>query len=325
MRSFTLRAPRGGAAVETAVLMIVLVPLIMYTLFLEDMAFYKFDQQETVVSTPWDFADLDYREDKVSISTQQALAARASMQTFWDHTSAWNTYSDPNHDAKDTDHHQALTAHQCWFQGQEIACSTSGNVGVMVAGEFNMMNKGGQVICNAQLTMQNYFLPQKLFEWWAKADMTKQKRWTGESGESQIHDNAKNDGTFKYPKGEFSVVTDSWALNSMDDEGLLNPLAHPANAGHKFTKWVAIPYGLRQQYLQKANQFAQSAQSDGFLSNLATVDGTGDMLETPPVAWKKDPDREFGNHYTSGWSDQRHKSTQQTMEDKYMGKPENTW
>lgn len=318
--------PRGGAAVETAVLMIVLVPLIMYTLFLEDLLYYKFDLQETVTSTPWDYADLDHREDNKSIADQRALAQRASMQTFWDHTSAWNTYSDPNHDAKEKDHHQALAAHQCWLAqgGKEIECGTESSVGLLVAGEFIALNNGGKVRCEAILGVQNYFLPQQLFQWWAKAAMTSQKRWVGESGDGAIHDNAQQD-SYLYPKLEFSVVTDPWALNSMDSEGLLNPIAHPANVGHKFTSWVAIPYGLRAQYLTKANDFAQQAQSDGLLGPQAIVDGTGDTLLTPPVAWKSDANREFSNHYASGWSDNRHQQTQQSMQDAYLGQPDSKW
>lgn len=324
--STRFRKPRGGAAVETAVAMIVLVPLIMYTLFLEDLLFYKFDLQETVTSTPWDYADLDYREDKTSIDDQRSTARTAAMQTFWDHTSAWNTYSDPNHDAKDTDHHQALAAHECWLAqgGQEIECSNSSSVGITVAGEFIALNKGGKVSCNAILGVQNYFLPQQLFQWWAKAAMTKQKRWVGESADGAIHDNAKQD-PYLYPKLEFSVLTDSWALNSMDNESLLNPDAHPANLGHKFTKWVAIPYGLRQGQLQKAKDFASQAQNDELLGSMATIDGTGDMLDTPPVAWKADAKREFHDHTTSGWSDSRHSGTQGSMQDKYLGQADSKW
>jgi hypothetical protein len=187
-----------------------------------------------------------------------------------------------------------------------------------------MMNNGGQVTCDAVLGVQNYFLPQQLFQWWAKAAMTKGKRWVGESGDSAIHPNARQD-PYVYPKLAFSILTDAWALNSMDDESLLNPDIHPANLGHKFTRWVAIPYGLRSNYLNKANEFARQAQNAGFLSQLATVDGTGDTLETPPVAWKSASEREFHNHWTSGWSDARHRGTQSSMEDKYLGQPESKW
>ena len=119
MRNST-RSRRGGATVELAVLMIVLIPSILYTMYLEDLLFYKFDLEETVVSTPWDFSNHDYRKKKGNEIT--GSVRQAAMQTFWDHTSAWNSYENPNYDAKETIHHQSMAAHQCWLAqgGQEI-------------------------------------------------------------------------------------------------------------------------------------------------------------------------------------------------------------
>ena len=42
--------------------MIVLIPTILYTMYLEDLLFFKFDLEETVISTPWDFANQDFRK-----------------------------------------------------------------------------------------------------------------------------------------------------------------------------------------------------------------------------------------------------------------------
>ena len=75
---------RGTATVEMAVLMIVLIPTILYTMYLEDLLFFKFDLEETVTSTPWDFSTHDYRKngaDDIAGTVRQA-----AMQTYWDHT-----------------------------------------------------------------------------------------------------------------------------------------------------------------------------------------------------------------------------------------------
>lgn len=50
------RRARGGAMVEFAVLNIVLVPLLLYAIFLMDAAYLKLDLQEAVVSGVWDFS-----------------------------------------------------------------------------------------------------------------------------------------------------------------------------------------------------------------------------------------------------------------------------
>jgi hypothetical protein len=339
------RSARGSAAVETAILMIVLIPLIMYTLFLEDLLSYKLDQEETVLSAPWDFAHHDYRH-KPQAATDSITARvvgqtrTADMQTYWDHTSSWNTYSDPDYDAKDPDmaggggHHQALAAHQCWLGGKEIECEMNSGVGVVtIAGEFIGMNNGGLARCHAILGVQNYFIPQKFMQWWARQDMTGQKRWDGRA----IHDNAPLDA-YQFPEEYFSVMSDPWALNYVKESlsadpmssghsaaSLHDPDAHPANMGSEWTNWVDIPYGLRRGKLTAAKEFAAEAKRAEFLGDTVTVDGIGDFLDTPPLAWKTDPKREFHGHGASGWNDPRHAQTQGAMTNGYMGRDDSAW
>ncbi len=318
------RAKRGTATVEMAVLMIVLIPTILYTMYLEDLLFFQFDLQETVTSTPWDFSNHDYR--KKSGSDISGAVQQASMQTFWDHTSAWNSYEDANYDAKETVHHQDMAAHECWLAqgGQEIKCTFDSTTGMLVQPTYNFMNSGGLGWCDAVLGVQNYFLPNKFFEWWGKVGVTgdgnqKMKRHT--AGQSEIHNEAKQD-PYLYPKMQFGVVHDTWALYKTPE---IDPLMHPANLTEEFTKWVAIPYGLRMGKLSDAKQFLSDAADKEILSSALGVDVTGDMLETPPLAYKDDHQREFGNHYTSAWSDSRHQQTYNTLQNFYMGVPETSW
>lgn len=323
MRNST-RSRRGGATVELAVLMIVLIPSILYTMYLEDLLFYKFDLEETVVSTPWDYANYDYRKkdgDAISGSVRQA-----AMQTFWDHTSAWNSYENPNYDAKETIHHQASAAHQCWLAqgGQEIACSFESNVGLAVEPTYIWKNSGGLASCNAILGVQNYFLPNKFFQWWGKVSITgdgKQVMKRHTTGNSEIHAEAKQD-PYLYPKMTFGVVHDTWALYKTDD---IDPTTHPADQLSEFASWVRIPYGLRAGKLSDANKFADDAIDKEILDSQVKIDGVGDTLITPPVAWKAAPEREFYDHHTSAWTDQRHQNTYNKQEDKYMGLPDSTW
>lgn len=316
---------RGTATVEMAVMMIVLIPTILYTMYLEDLLFFKFDLEETVTSTPWDFSTHDYRKNSADDIT--GTVRQAAMQTYWDHTSAWNSYEDPNYDAKETIHHQDMAAHECWLAqgGQEVQCSVSKMVGMEIEGRFIMMNHGGLASCDAILGVQNYFLPNKFFEWWGKVGVTgdgnqKMKRHT--AGQSEIHNEARND-PYLYPKMTFGVVHDTWALYKTDD---IDPTMHPMEVLTDFGKWTNILYAMHaNSKITEANKFADDAAQKQILSNQVKIDGIGDTLLTAPVAFKNDPQREVNGHYTSAWSDTRHQQTQQTQENKYMGVAETTW
>ncbi|NTX57583.1 hypothetical protein HR086_40425, partial [Myxococcus sp. CA039A] len=60
MRTSRHRAARGAAAVETALCMLVIIPVFMYALFLDDLLRHTLDSQETALSTVWDYAVQDY-------------------------------------------------------------------------------------------------------------------------------------------------------------------------------------------------------------------------------------------------------------------------
>lgn len=323
------RSRRGAATVELAVLMIVLIPTIMYTMFLEDLLFYKFDLAETVMSTPWDFTNHDYRKNDGSAIA--GAVRQASMQTFWDHTSAWNSYKDPNYDAKETVHHQAYGAHQCWLAqgGQEIECSFTDTVGISIQPTFNWKNHGGLATCNAILGVQNYFIVNEFFMAFGQGRITSDGRVAGggnpsmkhhTEGQGAIHDTAKND-PYLYPKLQFGVVHDSWALYKMDD---ISP--NMGFSASEFATWVAIPYGLRSGSLSDANKFADDAISKDILSNLVKVDAvTGDTLLTPPLAYKNENTRTFNSHTASAWSDSRQQNTYNGRQPKYMGMQDSSW
>ncbi len=143
---------RGAAAVELTILMVFLVPTIMYVLFIQDLTWYKLEQQETIVSTPWDYNFLDWNRMKMANNgsnpppesndeedgsdadnnsydptktSEQAetyqpqpvdnVVARNSRRTYCDHTSAFDKSIE--HDCKHEFHHTNFAAHQCWLTG----------------------------------------------------------------------------------------------------------------------------------------------------------------------------------------------------------------
>jgi hypothetical protein len=195
------------------------------------------------------------------------------------------------------------------------------------------MNNGGLAKCHATLGVQNSFMPQRFMQWWARQALTDQRRWDG----TGTHADAPR-GAYQFPEEYFSVMADPWALNYVKESQGGDPMssghaaarlhgadAHPANLGSEWTGWVAIPYGLRRGQLAAAREFAAEAKRAGFLGDAVTVDGLGDLLDTPPLAWKEDPRREFHGHGASGWNDARHSQTQGAMTDAYLGVDEDTW
>lgn len=108
-RGALARRARGGAMVEFALLNLILIPLLLYAIFLMDAAYLKLDLQETVVSGVWDFSQrnteppswgegsLDGPQKKEdNDAAELATAAKGVRQVFADHTSAFDDGADPD-------------------------------------------------------------------------------------------------------------------------------------------------------------------------------------------------------------------------------------
>lgn len=129
LRRFTPRQHRGQAMVEMTVSLVVAVPLLLFTMFLQDYTLHYLDWQETVVTPAWDAYSSDYVNAQMSYTRinppawsatsptnhQQTYAASVSPMfagtpeakvqsvarlSFCDHTSAKNSsgaFSPGNH------------------------------------------------------------------------------------------------------------------------------------------------------------------------------------------------------------------------------------
>jgi len=96
------RRERGGAMVEFALLNIVLVPLLLYAIFLMDAAYLKLDLQETVVAGVWDFSQRNTEPPADTSGTTASngfdsnngmelqATAKAIRIVYADHTSAFD-------------------------------------------------------------------------------------------------------------------------------------------------------------------------------------------------------------------------------------------
>jgi hypothetical protein len=317
--------------------MVMLVPLTMYTLYLEDLLFYKLDQQETVVSSAWDFVHGDFRHGDQPHEIEQ-MVQRLTGQTYWDHTSAWNTYSNPGSDGSDAKHHQALAAHQCWLAqgGQQLACRSYGvGTGREIEPRYDLRG-AGLIGCDAILGVQNYFLPEHFL---GRA-VAYSKRWEGKSGDAAIHTNAHSDA-WTFPKETAAMVHDSWALNWLknsytgspgparghnDIRTILDPSNHYRNDESEWNSWIAWVYQLEgRDAVDTAETFVDGLIDDEFLTDTAKDDGSGDDLMTPPLAYRENPSEDFGGFQPSGWADDRVEQTGNARQRSYMGMPDSTW
>jgi hypothetical protein len=341
----TRKYARGAAAVELAVTMVLLVPLIMYTLFLEDLLAYKLENQEPTIVAGWDHAFVNYQT-----GTDIGRVQNLNQLKYCDHTSAFDSY-DKSYDCNDTVHHEAATAHQCWLVpgAKQLACGISSIVGMEILPPntefltwYGMFNKGGMARCTAKLGVMNYFLPNKFFNWaahsGAQREVIGKTKLGGESakqgsGAETVHDeaggadDADSDGTSVDPRaGEsraaagswvlkeevFAVLTDPWALSTDDDGSGDLPATSPDGIqfGHPFWNRSTIYFGNLvggPGFMNQANSDAKDYRRDvgDLVAQTAEIDLLGDDPSTLPLAWKPEKTREFNNGYASGWEDHR--------------------
>lgn len=330
MKTFARRKVRGAAAVEMAVTMVLLIPLILYTLFLEDLLAYKLEAQEPTIVAGWDHNVPDYQESNADQLTH------LNRLKYCDHTSAMDTYSNPDHDCnEDGVHHEAGTAHQCWLakgkagDAEQVTCETSSAIGglgqVLPMGTeytlwFGQFNKGGMATCSARLGVMNYFLPNKFFEWAAHNEVTNKSKLGGDeakknSANSTVHSEAnKSEGNWILKKEYFAVMSDPWALNVIDDT---SPNSYQRN--HPFWKRANVYFddiagGMVKQGNSDAKDYRDSldeligsnaAQDMNSFPAPTCLPNCGDDPSSLPLAWKADKTRDFNDGYASGWKDQR--------------------
>ncbi len=247
---------RGAAAVELSVTMVLLVPLILYTLFLEDLLQYRLDSQEPTITAGWDYITNDYMRGRKDIG-------RLNRLKFCDHTVAFDSF-DVGYDCngmsaggtgdEDTGsggpgvdvtggggdgsakgHHQAGAAHQCWIVpgADQVRCSIDKQagaramIGVTAATLYqeSSWNKGGLVTCKDKLGVMNYMLPMKFMEWAGKNDVSSKGRNSAGAGAnatfSQI-DAATNDNSVH---GDAKIGENAWILREETFAVMADPWA----------------------------------------------------------------------------------------------------
>lgn len=201
----TLRR-RGAAAVELSITMVVLVPLVFFTIFLEDFAYYRLEGQEPTVAAISDLIVPDYMKKMGSDKVQHPNRLK-----YCDHSAAYDSYDrDFECDGTgssggggsaglgatggapaDLGHHHATGAHACWLGAQELTCTaTNGNekninVGAMGGYQSGWHGSSGTTYCSSQLNVFNAIIPRKPSTeggWlWGKKSLTDHKQF-GKAG-----------------------------------------------------------------------------------------------------------------------------------------------
>jgi hypothetical protein len=215
--------PRGAAAVEMAISMLVLVPVFLYALFLDDLLRYSLDAQETALSTVWDYTVQDY-----SAKFNPWNAQHLARLMFCDHESGIDSYekmpSGKYRDCEETDHHKALVAHVCWINdnAKQVECHASGGVGdlgdSLNSGYRSAFTQGGLMRCSARAVVENYLLPKQFLTQFTEENLSK-NQWKGQG--QKIHDNSRDgtrDNAYFLKQQQLAILVDTWALTRAEDE-----------------------------------------------------------------------------------------------------------
>ncbi|RKG57805.1 hypothetical protein D7V80_39260 [Corallococcus sp. CA054B] len=234
------RRVRGAASVEMALSMIVLIPIFMYALFLDDLLRYSLDAQEAAVTTIWDFTTQDYtkalKQSGGGGTGPQGGSSNVQHNarlTYCDHESGIDrpdVMSGSNYaDCEDTDHHLAVVAHVCWMNSnaKQVTCEApdngAGSLGGGIAGQYrSQFSNGGLIQCSARAVVENYLLPEEFLPEFSKNEKLTKKNWKQE-GVAQVHENAQQgtggeDGNAYFLKEQrMAIITDTWALTEDAD------------------------------------------------------------------------------------------------------------
>ncbi len=221
------REEQGGAAVELAILMLIIVPVLLYTLMINDLMRHRLDLQEAVTTSAWDYTTLNYN----GLSTNQVKTANQTLQAIWCDHSGVIDGDDPQADCDssngdDTYHKgQVVAAHGCWkaSDAQIVSCNIETNfrqnalnpTGIdIIFNRARSFQTGGRVVCNASLAVYNNLIPKEFLTQWSEVDMTDKDRQEGPQLQSgaDLHDNTGDPHwTYRY---SYALQTDTWAIHA---------------------------------------------------------------------------------------------------------------
>jgi hypothetical protein len=284
----------------------------------------------------------DEKDDAKVQAGVDNVVVRNSRRTYCDHTSAYDSYDakyDCSHDDQakdisdadeepvtggDTIHHTNHAAHQCWLvkkdattgqQAKQVGCAReaeSVTARSPLSSAFNnQFNNGGFITCTAKLGVTNYFLPNKFFNFWARQDVNAREKFETGTGRSSAHTDAKAaDASLVFAEQGITILQDPWAVNRpaeiTPDDGNMCIKDPDSRFRARVKTYYTLPSAIG---LMNAAQWHLKMAQEHLLSPASMCDGLGDLLHSPPLAWKKAHQRKFQQHFASGWVDNRHQQS----------------
>lgn len=239
------RVQEGGAAtVEMAVLMIIFVPLILFTMYASDAVFHTLEVQEAVVVTMWDLSQQSYSQDPKPHSARSNAAGFIDGTVggfnriqYADHIGEY--MSDKHVDSgglsftDDSTHHIQIFGHVCWCNGpgdcdgtsdystgeaQQVHCSLSRpfeheflTPGALYYSE--LASAGGLVTCSAKGWLYNYLIPETFLAGFGHVNDTKlfNKKKQSEDTPHKI-EGSSGEGADMLLKFRSQLLVDTWAI-----------------------------------------------------------------------------------------------------------------
>lgn len=146
-----VRGTAGGATTELAILLLILVPLTLYSFYLQSALYHQLEVQETVISTVWDYSTRSWVKEVYEDPLHEVDGY--NRVTFADHTS---TFVDERRvipkpamsKQSEAEHHNQAFAHVCWCDGKsEPDCGSHGSEATHDQKDYDDRTEAQQVSC----------------------------------------------------------------------------------------------------------------------------------------------------------------------------------
>lgn len=174
---------KGAAVVETAVMMLVLVPLIFYVFVLSDLTYQILDAQEATISSIWDFSTAPFGAINSSFFGSNGGIDNLNRVEYADHSSA---QIDLKNCGKDSKHYRPWVqftwgtnreysySEQTYYNGSstQVSCARKGDMNIVGGGldslggivSFSGDKTGGRFVCWSKGELHNFLIPKNVFK-----------------------------------------------------------------------------------------------------------------------------------------------------------------
>lgn len=240
----------GGALVETALLMMIFVPLIMYVMFIGDAMFHLLEIQETAVASIWDYSTAPFGVNneiskRISATNGQSSIDHHNKWQFVDHESSYTNFDNLQGMTNDERHHNTPFLDTTWVatgtaqkdssynqyynkNATQVVCQKQGDRSFSLANVFGGTNtyasrhapSGGNYVCWAKGFVLNKILPRNFMPEFIKTEVFSGAKYAsgdahGNAGTAAENQQAqeKNGGSdlFMFFRARAALLADSWA------------------------------------------------------------------------------------------------------------------